>query len=419
MIKASIDLMNGKAVQLVQGREIKIQVEFPIRLAEQFSGCAGIAVIDLDAALGRGNNLPLVKEICQFPDCRVGGGIRTVDLAKKIISWGAEKVIVATRVFERNRIQTDFLDNLRRAIGKHRIIVALDTRENQIVCRGWRHHTGIPLYRAARMLEPLASEFLVTFVEREGSMQGTDIQAACRLRERVGIPITVAGGVNTLDEVKKLSRFNLDVQLGMALYTGKIKLEQAFVESLQWKRPLIPVIAVDEQGQVLMLAYVNKTALRETLATGSMCYFSRSRNRLWRKGETSGNIQQLIRIRSDCDQDALLAMVRQTGTACHTGRYSCFSDRPFTLQQLQQIIRKSIQHPRPGSYTASLNSRKLKAKIREEASEIIQARGLQQVIWEAADLFYFITVLLEKTGADFDAVLKELRRRRLENENFQ
>lgn len=411
MVIASIDLMDGKSVQLIGGKEEALQRENPVQLAREFDRFGEIALIDLDAALRQGENRNLIKKICNFAQCRVGGGIRTVEEAREIVSYGAGKVIIGSMAFDNRKINTDFLKVLARAVGKERVIVAVDTLNGEIVCNGWRCPTGLPLFETAQKLEPYVSELLFTCVEREGRVQGSDMEAIRKLRDVFPKPLTAAGGVRSLQEIEELAKIGVDVQLGMALYTGKIKLDEAFIVSLNWKQSLLPVITVDRTGQVLMLAYTNRQALEKTLATGGMWYYSRSRQKLWRKGETSGHVQKLLRLRVDCDRDTLLAEVEQTDAACHLDRYSCFGDRRFSLPELYEIIGRRFANPVPGSYTATLNDKKVREKLLEEAGEVVEAKTRDEVVWEAADLLYFLTVLLQNQGVCIHEVLMELRRR--------
>ena len=254
---------------------------------------------------------------------------------------------------------------------------------------------------------------LFTCVEREGTLTGIDFKIVEKLLKKTKNEITVAGGVGKISEVKKLAEMGCDVQLGMALYTGKISLIEGFIESLNWRKcKLIPTITQDESNQVLMVAYSNKESLKKTFETGNMCYFSRSREKLWMKGETSKNTQKVLKIRTDCDQDTLLAVVKQKGAACHLGNYSCFGDKEFSLNELYDIIRNRIEKPAPESYTATLNEKRLKDKIMEEAGELIEAKDEEEIIWEAADLLYFLTVLLAKNNIEIKDALDELRRRK-------
>lgn len=412
MIIPSIDLQQGKAVQLKQGRERMLERDNPLELAAYFDRFGEIAVIDLDASMNKGNNQELIKGICRFADCRVGGGIRTVEKAKELISHGAVKVIIGSRAFENNAVNHRFLKMLKSAIGKEHMMIAIDAYEGEIVTRAWKHRTGLKLFDVVRELEPYASEFLFTCVEKEGLLRGTDMDTVRRLRTATETKLTVAGGVTTMEEIKQVASLDAHVQLGMALYTEKIKLEEAFIEMLNWKADLMPTVTCDTANQVLMVAYSNKESLRRTFASGTMWYYSRSRDTLWMKGETSGNLQHLCRFRRDCDGDALLATVRQQGVACHRGTYSCFGDKRFSLNELYEVIRDRFNNPVSGSYTATLTDEKVKEKLLEEMQELIEAREKEDVIWETADVLYFVTALLAKRGIDFGDVLNELRRRR-------
>ena len=414
MVIASIDLMNGKAVQLKQGTEKVLEVDNPIDLAKKFDRYGEVAVIDLDAAFGNSDNREIIRQILKHAECRVGGGIRTVAQAKEWISLGARKVIIGSKAFENDEVNHQFLQELADAISPQCLIIAIDAREGEIVTQGWKHRTGLNVLETLPQLSRYCGEFLFTCVEREGMMQGSDIELIRKVLEKTEHRVTVAGGVSTLEEVELLATLGTDQQLGMALYTGKIKLAEAFIASLNWqKMSLIPTIVQDRAGQVLMLAYSNRKSLSRTFATGKMHYFSRSRQQLWQKGETSGHYQQLLRMRSDCDRDTLLAVVDQTEVACHLGSYSCFGDRQFSWQELYAVISDRFENSPPGSYTAKLKTGDLLAeKILEEAQEVVEAEEREHIVWEAADLLFFLTAKLARHGIGIDEVLHELRRRR-------
>ncbi len=327
MVISSIDLMDGKVVQLKQGREKILEFANALNIAKEFNKYNEVAVIDLDAAMGRGDNLNIIKELLKVADCRVGGGIRTIAKAKELIDSGANKIIIGSKAFEKKQINHKFLSSLHDEIGKDRIIIALDTFNGEIVVEGWREPIGIALFDIIRGFESYTNEFLFTFVETEGTLQGIDIEKVRMIREKTDKRMVVAGGVFSLNEIKTLAEMGIDVQLGMALYTKKISLADAFIESLNWKNELLPTVVQDISGTILMLAYSNKESLRKIFETNKMWYFSRSRQELWFKGRTSGNTQNVIKLRADCDRDAILAVVKQNGNACHTGSFSCFNIR--------------------------------------------------------------------------------------------
>jgi phosphoribosyl-ATP pyrophosphohydrolase/phosphoribosyl-AMP cyclohydrolase len=412
MIIASIDLMDGKVVQLRQGKEKVLERNNPLELAKEFDLFGEVAVIDLNAAMNSGENIEIVKEILRIAECRAGGGINSLEKAEELISFGAKKVIIGSRAFENDRINHDFLESLVSAIGRFRVIIAVDALNSEIVTKGWIHRTGLNIFDVIKELEKYASEFLYTCVEREGTLEGIDMDKVRELRNRTQNRITVAGGVSSMEEIRELAQIGVDVQLGLALYTDRVKLQEAFVESLNWKNPIMPTVVQDSYGNVLMLAYSSKESIVKTFETGSMWYFSRSRNKLWMKGETSGNTQSFIRMRADCDRDALLATVQQRRTACHTGSYSCFGDSNFGLCQLYEVVKERLENPKPESYTAKLSDELLTEKIMEEAQEVIEAKSKEEMIWETADIFYFLTVLLAKRDVKVDNVLLELKRRR-------
>jgi phosphoribosylformimino-5-aminoimidazole carboxamide ribotide isomerase len=224
MIIPCIDLMDGKVVQLVQGREKALEAESPLAMLEKFKAFPAIQVIDLDAAMGRGSNDELVKLVASRASARAGGGVRSVDRARALIEQGACKVIVGTAAFRADGVNQDFLRAIRDAIGKDRLIVALDSKDGRIVIKGWRESTQLTAEQVLTQLEPYCSGFLCTYVDKEGMMQGTDLDWFRRLRDATKLEITAAGGITTLDEVRQLLAMNVHAALGMAIYTGRLKL---------------------------------------------------------------------------------------------------------------------------------------------------------------------------------------------------
>jgi phosphoribosyl-ATP pyrophosphohydrolase/phosphoribosyl-AMP cyclohydrolase len=425
MVIASIDIQNGKVVQLKQGEQLILQRDNALELAQEFDRYGEIAVIDLDAAMGlssfgtQGNNLEMIKPLLRKAECRVGGGIRTPEQAKELVSLGARKIIIGSGAFrtgEKFAVNIPFLEEMSKKIGRHRLIAAVDARSGEIVVDGWKTPTGLDLLESARAVEPFVSELLFTCVEREGTMTGVDLAPVRRLREAVSCQITVAGGVSTLGEIEEIAALGCDVQLGMALYTGKINLADAFIACLNWKKDvksLLPVIVQQStDNQVMMTGFTDKEALAETFRCGNVCFHSRTRNKLWMKGENSGNVLKLVKLRADCDRDAILAAAEPAGPVCHTGAWSCFaSDREYSLKYLQDIIKERLRNPAPGSYTATLDDELVREKVLEEAKELCEAKARHEIVWEAADLLYFSTVLMTRAGVTIQEILDELDRR--------
>jgi phosphoribosylformimino-5-aminoimidazole carboxamide ribotide isomerase len=225
MIFPCIDLMDGKVVQLIQGREKALEGGTPEEMLRQFAVFPQIQVIDLDAAIGRGSNDSIVDFLTSRAACRVGGGVRSVDRAQRLIAQGARKVMVGTSAFNPEGIRHDFLVQLRDAIGRDKLVIALDSFQGHIVVKGWRESTDLTAEEVLSQLEPYCSGFLCTYVDKEGTMQGTDLEWFRRLRAATALELTAAGGIYSLDEVRELMRLNINAALGMAIYTGKLKLE--------------------------------------------------------------------------------------------------------------------------------------------------------------------------------------------------
>lgn len=221
MIVPCIDLMGGKVVQLRQGREKALEVDSPLTMLDKFAAFPEIQVIDLDAAIGNGSNDELVELVASRARIRVGGGVRSGERARRLIDQGAFRVIVGTAAFNQ-----PVLEEIVAAIGKDRLIVALDTKSGSVVVKGWRESTGLSAEEVLPRFEPFCSGFLCTFVDKEGLMQGTDLAWFRRLRAATSLELTAAGGITTIDEIRELQRLNIHAALGMAVYTGRLDLDE-------------------------------------------------------------------------------------------------------------------------------------------------------------------------------------------------
>jgi phosphoribosylformimino-5-aminoimidazole carboxamide ribotide isomerase len=224
MIFPCIDLMDGKVVQLVQGREKALEGAAPLEMLRRFAAFPEIQVIDLNAAMGTGSNDDLVRLLAAHARTRVGGGVRTVERARTLIDQGAYKVIVGTSAFGPDGIAVPFLSDLAAAIGKDRVVVALDSKQGHIVVKGWQEATRFTAEEVLAALEPYCAGVLCTYVDKEGMLLGTDLDWFRRLRAATRLEITAAGGITTLEEVRALLAMNVHAALGMAVYTGRLSL---------------------------------------------------------------------------------------------------------------------------------------------------------------------------------------------------
>ena len=220
MIFPCIDLMDGKVVQLVQGRDKALEGDAPLEMLQKFSAFPEIQVIDLDAAMGKGENSKLVELLAAHARCRIGGGVRTAERARRLLNQGAHRVIVGTAAF------TPAMQLIAHEIGTERILIALDSKHGKVVVKGWQEATDFTAEQVIQRLEPFCEGFLCTYVDKEGMMQGTDLDWFRRLRAATNHEITAAGGITTLDDVRALQAMNVHAALGMAVYTGRLDLAE-------------------------------------------------------------------------------------------------------------------------------------------------------------------------------------------------
>lgn len=460
MIIPSIDLMGGQTVQLVQGKRKVIDAGDPTPIARNFGLVGEIAVVDLDAALGQGTNESLIEPLLRIADCRVGGGIRDARTAMRWLDAGATRVVLGTRA----------VPEVLRDLPRERVIAALDARDGDVVIHGWTASTGTKIADRMREIAGYAAEFLVTFVEVEGTMQGTNMERAADLGElarSLGCRLTIAGGVKSVEEIAALDRLGIDAQIGMALYTGTFTVADALLAMLKGDRTdgLIPTIVADERGEALGLAYSSAESLRLAMSERRGIYYSRSQAGIWRKGESSGATQELLSVALDCDRDTIRFTVKQGGPGfCHTGTRTCFGPSrglaslesrlatiagaasssgaadpsaatdPLRVSALRPSSSSAIAHSpssdstpstssplRPSaalrvessSYTSRLlrDPDLLRSKLLEEAGELMDATDRDHIAREAADVLYFTLARLAGAGVPLADVERELDRR--------
>ena len=417
MIIPSIDLEGGRCVQLRGGEELAVDAGDPRPIAERFARVGEVAVIDLDAAKGQGSHEELICELLDLvaskaigDGCglRVGGGIRDYESARRWLDRGAAKIILGTAAEP----------GLLRRLPKERVIAAVDGKNDCVVVEGWRRASGHGVVERIAELRELVGGFLVTFVEHEGRLGGVDFDRVERLRSACSeARLTVAGGVSDAKEVAQLDRQGIDAQVGMALYTGRFDLADCMAAMLSSSREdgLWPTVVCDEGDRVLGLVYSNVESLRGMLESGRGVYWSRKRG-LWIKGDSSGDVQELIDVRADCDRDALRVRVRQRGRGfCHRGTRSCFGESRGLAQLEATLLSRRAGERVAGSYVARLlhDPALLAAKLCEEANELATAESIDEVIHEAADLVFFAMSKCVASNVPWSRVSAELDARAL------
>jgi phosphoribosylformimino-5-aminoimidazole carboxamide ribotide isomerase len=225
MLIPAIDLKDGAVVQLVQGERLAIRHADVFAWVTRFAHFPKVQVIDLDAAMGAGDNLALVRQIAASLSCRVGGGVRTVERAQDLLGAGAQQVIVGSSLFKGGRPDLDFARRLSDAVGVERVIAAVDSKGGHVVIHGWKTALPLTALEAVQALEPYCGEFLYTHVDAEGLMEGTNLDAILAIRKATTRRLTAAGGITTREEIDTLDAQSVDSVVGMALYTGKLAIE--------------------------------------------------------------------------------------------------------------------------------------------------------------------------------------------------
>jgi phosphoribosylformimino-5-aminoimidazole carboxamide ribotide isomerase len=223
MLIPSIDLMDGKIVQLVQGEKKKLEFDNFDYWIERFSNYPIVQLIDLDAARGAGGNRSLVKQIVGRLNCQVGGGIRSLETAQELLDIGARKVIIGSALLTNGRINQEHARALADNLPKAALMFALASRGGRVAIDGWRKNTAVTAFDMIRELEPFCESFLYTHIDTEGLMGGIPMEAVHSIRRATARHLVVAGGITEQQEIDSLDALGIDAVVGMALYTGKIR----------------------------------------------------------------------------------------------------------------------------------------------------------------------------------------------------
>jgi len=222
MLIPSIDLMGGKVVQLVQGKKKALEFDDSEEWVNRFSKYPLVQLIDLDAAMGEGNNTALVGKIARRLPCQVGGGIRTREAAQSMLDAGARRVIVASALFADGRLDKRFAEELAAALGNSRLVFALDARGGRVTIQGWKKLTDVTSLEVIHALDAYCAAFLYTHVDTEGMLQGFPQEVIRPLREATTRQLIAAGGIKSQEEIEALHAIGVDAVVGMAIYSGLV-----------------------------------------------------------------------------------------------------------------------------------------------------------------------------------------------------
>lgn len=223
MLIPSIDVMEGKIVQLIQGSRKALESTDFEAWIERFSRYQLVQLIDLDAAMGKGSNRDLVEQFTARLPCQVGGGICSIEAAQGMLRSGARRIIIGSSLIRASHINTDFAEELARELGRERLVFALDSRGGKVAIGGWKQITGFSPLDMMQALEPWCAAFLYTHIDTEGLMRGIPFDVVSRLRQATSRQLIVAGGISSSAEVDQLDSMGVDAVVGMAIYTGKLQ----------------------------------------------------------------------------------------------------------------------------------------------------------------------------------------------------
>ncbi len=411
-----------------------VTLDNPVEEAKFYNDTGADAVAFFDSKASREGlekNIPIIKAIAREVDIPIiaCGGVRRLEDVKKLLYAGASKVCMKSAPLEDISIVKEASDRF----GSERIIVTIDLTE----CED-------PVAYGKALKEAGAGELLLVHYGKLNRYN----EYVKEVKKEVGLPIIVSSystdGQEIADLLKDtgaetISLYNLEQHDVMQLKqicaaSGvPVNLYESAVPFSEFKKDdmgLVPCIVQDYKTKdVLMMAYMNEESFAKTLETGRMTYFSRSRNELWVKGETSGHFQYVKSLSIDCDKDTILAKVSQVGAACHTGNRSCFytplvekeydDTNPLTVfQDVYNVIMDRKEHPKEGSYTNYLFEKgidKILKKVGEEATEVVIAAknpDKDELKYEISDLLYHLMVLMAERDTTWTEVIRELAERR-------
>jgi phosphoribosylformimino-5-aminoimidazole carboxamide ribotide isomerase len=223
MLIPSIDLMGGKIVQLVQGEKKALEFANFSEWVERFSNYPLVQLIDLDLAMGRGSNRGLIAEFCGKLTCQVGGGIRSAQDASGVLALGANLVIIGSSLISNGEVDTCFAESLSKEVGAEQLVFAVDSKGGRVAIHGWKTVTAISPASMMKQLEPFCSAFLYTHIDTEGLLGGIPLDVIRHLRTQTSRGFIAAGGIRSREEIQALEAIGVDAVVGMAIYSGMLK----------------------------------------------------------------------------------------------------------------------------------------------------------------------------------------------------
>lgn len=441
-----LDVAAGRVVKGVQFEQLR-DLGDPAEAARRYDaeGADEIVFLDVTASVEeRQARQSWIEAVARevFIPLTVGGGVRSVDDARALLLAGADKVGVNSAAVE----DPALIGRLAAQFGSQCVVLSVDARRLpgggwEVVTHGGRRSTGLDAVAfVVAGVEAGAGEILLTSIDADGTRRGYDLELLAAVCARVAVPVIASGGAGTIKHLAEGLAAGADAVLAASIFherqhsIGEVKQtlagrgfvvrevepnRQSFdVEGLRFDAAgLIPVVAQDRfSGAVLMVAWANREALERSCRDGVLWFYSRSRERLWQKGESSGNVLRVVSLRTDCDRDTVLATVEPAGPACHTGARTCFDEvggpsaaPSLELGWLAEVVAERAKAAPTESYTARLLARglpRVAQKVGEEATEVVVAAlgEPQKLVEEAADLLYHLTVLLHATGTPLDQV---------------
>ncbi len=406
MIIPTMELRGGRVVAVGDG-SFHEYADDPVEMARALYRLGEIALLDLDAAAGQGDNLEIVRRICRVTECRVGGGVFDERRGDMLLRAGAKQLLLDASGDE----------ELIRRFPRKKVLLTMDIRDGWVVPREGGGRAGVdPVDLAARLQEHCAG-FVYTLVGHRARMEPQELQHFERLKSALpGHRLIAAGGFSSVEDLRELDRLGVDGMVTYGRAPCGTDMAEAFLSVLDFEKSsgLLPVVVQDTAGQVLSLVHANREAVLMSLQTGMATYWSAGQGKVFTKGQTSGNTHDLVTVRTDCTRGVLLFTVQPTGPSCHLGRYSCFGDISYNLHRVEQLMRDRKDREDPHkSYTQLMLADRgaIKERIREEAEALVRADDSDQVLWETADLMYFVLLNLVQEDLSLDDVNRELRGR--------